>query len=140
MLRKRYVIECINDLLKNKANIVHSRPRSIQNFIMNVCTALTAYSFFENKPEALPVHLEKKNQLNLFYENFIPNLRITDSLSGFDRENLHLLNTKVEVSNEVKPMSWLAKYYPLYLIIIKLFKIKQPQILINFIRLGSNSK
>ena len=27
MLRKRYVIECINELLKNKANLVHSRHR-----------------------------------------------------------------------------------------------------------------
>lgn len=66
MLRKRCIIECINDLLKNKANIVHSRHRSIHNFIMNIYAALTAYSFFENKPEALPVHVEKSNQLNLF--------------------------------------------------------------------------
>ena len=66
MLRKRCIIECINDLLKNKANIVHSRHRSIHNFIMNICSALTAYSFFENKPEALPVHVEKSNQLTLF--------------------------------------------------------------------------
>lgn len=36
MLRKRYVIECINDLLKNKAEIVHSRHRSVHNFIMNI--------------------------------------------------------------------------------------------------------
>lgn len=63
---KRYIIECINDLLKNKANIVHSRHRSIHNFIMNVCSALTAYSFFENKPEALPVHVERTTQLTLF--------------------------------------------------------------------------
>jgi LPS O-antigen subunit length determinant protein (WzzB/FepE family) len=54
------------NLLKNKANIVHSRHRSIHNFIMNICAALTAYSFFENKPEALPVHVEKSNQLTLF--------------------------------------------------------------------------
>ena len=53
MLRKRYIIECINELLKNKANLVHSRHRSIHNFIMNLCSALTAYCFFENKPEAL---------------------------------------------------------------------------------------
>lgn len=49
-----------------RANIVHSRHRSIHNFIMNICAALTAYSFFENKPEALPVHLEKSNQLTRF--------------------------------------------------------------------------
>ena len=41
MLRKRYVIKCINELLKNKANLAHSRHRSIHNFIMNLCSALT---------------------------------------------------------------------------------------------------
>ena len=56
MLRKRYIIECINELLKNKANLVHSRHHSIHNFIMNLCSALTAYCFYENKPEALPVY------------------------------------------------------------------------------------
>ena len=66
MLRKRYIIECINELLKNKANLVHSRHRSIHNFIMNLCSALTAYCFFENKPEALPVDVEKSRQLELF--------------------------------------------------------------------------
>ena len=66
MLRKRCIIECINDLLKNKANIVHSRHRSIHNFIMNICAALTAYSFFDNKPQALPVYVEHTAQLALF--------------------------------------------------------------------------
>ena len=66
MLRKRYIIECINELLKNKANLVHSRHCSIHNFIMNLCSALTAYCFFENKPEALPVYVEKSRQLELF--------------------------------------------------------------------------
>ena len=66
MLRKRCIIECINDLLKNKANIVHSRHRSIHNFIMNISSALTAYSFFDNKPQALPVHVEHSTQLALF--------------------------------------------------------------------------
>lgn len=45
MLRKRCIIECINDLLKNKANLVHSRHRSMHNFAMNLCGALAAYSF-----------------------------------------------------------------------------------------------
>lgn len=53
MLRKRYIIETINDLLKNTAQIVHSRHRSVTNFIMNLVSALGAYCFFENKPEAL---------------------------------------------------------------------------------------
>ena len=66
MLRKCYTIECINEILKNKANLVHSRHRSIHNFIMNLCSALTAYCFFDNKPEALPVYVEKSKQLELF--------------------------------------------------------------------------
>ena len=66
ILKKKSIIECINDLLKNKADIVHSRHRSIHNFIMNICSALTAYSFFENKLEALPVHVKRATQLTLF--------------------------------------------------------------------------
>jgi len=66
MLRKRYIIECINELLKNKANLVHSRHRSVHNFLMNLCAALAAYCFFENKPEALPVCIEKTRQMELF--------------------------------------------------------------------------
>lgn len=66
MLRKRYIIECINDLLKNKATLVHTRHRAVHNFIMNLCSALTAYCFFDNKPQALPVHIEKAAMLELF--------------------------------------------------------------------------
>lgn len=50
MLRKRSVIETINDELKNVAQLVHSRHRSVINFGMNVLGALAAYSFFEKKP------------------------------------------------------------------------------------------
>ncbi len=66
MLRKRCIIETINDLLKNKAQIVHTRHRSVHNFLMNICGALTAYCFFDNKPQALPIHIEKTAQLELF--------------------------------------------------------------------------
>ena len=65
-LRKRYIIECINELLKNKANLVYSRHRSVHNFIINLCAALTAYCFFENKPDALDVRVEDARQLGLF--------------------------------------------------------------------------
>lgn len=40
--------------------------RSVRNFLVNLCSALTAYSFFDNKPEALPVHVERTAQLELF--------------------------------------------------------------------------
>lgn len=66
LLRKRYIIECINELLKNKANLVHSRHRSVHNFIINLCGALTAYCFFDNKPAALEVKVEKSKQLTLY--------------------------------------------------------------------------
>ena len=41
MLGKRYVIKCINHLLKDKGNLVHSKHRSIGNFIMNLITVLS---------------------------------------------------------------------------------------------------
>lgn len=67
MLRKRYIIECINQLLKDKANIVHSRHRSVYNFMMNLIAALGAYCFFENKPEAIQGYtIEETKQLDLF--------------------------------------------------------------------------
>lgn len=50
LLRKRSVIETVNDELKNVAQLVHSRHRSVFNFAMNVLSVLAAYSFFEKKP------------------------------------------------------------------------------------------
>ena len=82
MLRKRYIIECINELLKNKANLVHSRHRSIHNFIMNLCSALTAYCFFENKPEALPVYVKNQGSWNFFHAKLIPNSSIDKTKSS----------------------------------------------------------
>ena len=86
MLRKRYIIECINELLKNKANLVHSRHRSIHNFIMNLCSALTTYCFFDNKPEAHPVYVEKSKQLELFAYEAYPELayNMINSSEGSD--------------------------------------------------------
>ena len=67
MLRKRLIIETINDLLKNTAQIVHSRHRSLNNFIMNMISALGAYCFFDNKPKALTGYvIEDTKQLVLF--------------------------------------------------------------------------
>ena len=64
ILRKR-IIECINELLKNMANLVHSRHRSVHNLLTSLCAALAAYCFFKNKPEALPVRIEKSRPLEL---------------------------------------------------------------------------
>ena len=67
MLRKRYIIETINDMLKNTAQIVHSRHRFVSNFIMKLISALEAYCFFDNKPKALQGYcIENTKQLSLF--------------------------------------------------------------------------
>ena len=67
MLRKRCIIETINDMLKNTAQLVHSRHRSVNNFIMNMVAALAAYCFFDNKPQALQgYYIEKTKQLMMF--------------------------------------------------------------------------
>jgi len=50
LLRKRAIIECVNDFLKNICQLVHSRHRSVHNFIVNVVSALVAYSFIPKKP------------------------------------------------------------------------------------------
>lgn len=46
MLRKRALIESVNDELKNLCQIEHTRHRSFDNFIVNMLSALAAYSFF----------------------------------------------------------------------------------------------
>ena len=46
-LRKRALIETVNDELKNIAQIEHSRHRSSNNFIANALSAIAAYCFFE---------------------------------------------------------------------------------------------
>ena len=50
MLRKRSIIETINDMLKNVAQIVHTRHRSIANFIVNLLAGIAAYAFYDTKP------------------------------------------------------------------------------------------
>lgn len=50
LLRKRSVIETINDQLKNICHAEHSRHRSFGNFITNLVASLIAYSFKEKKP------------------------------------------------------------------------------------------
>lgn len=50
LLRKRSIIESVNDELKNMAQIEHSRHRSFHNFVNNFIAGLAAYSFFPKKP------------------------------------------------------------------------------------------
>jgi len=50
LLRKRHIIETINDQLKNQSQIEHSRHRSPLNFIVNVVAGLLAYMWQPKKP------------------------------------------------------------------------------------------
>ena len=49
MLRKRSIIETVNDMLENVAQLVHTRHRSMHNFLMNMLATMGAYSFFLSK-------------------------------------------------------------------------------------------
>jgi hypothetical protein len=50
MLKKRGVIESVNDILKSQCYIEHSRHRSPVNFFINQISGLVAYSFLDKKP------------------------------------------------------------------------------------------
>ena len=65
LLRKRSVIETINDELKNICSIEHSRHRSFENFITNLVSGLIAYCFFSKKP-AIKYETIQSDQLVLF--------------------------------------------------------------------------
>jgi len=49
-LRKRALIETVNDELKNICQIEHTRHHSFENFTTNLLSGLIAYSFFDKKP------------------------------------------------------------------------------------------
>ena len=65
LLRKRAIIETVNDELKNIAQVEHSRHRSFDNFIVNLLGAISTYFFFPKKP-CICVERTVDNQLTLF--------------------------------------------------------------------------
>ena len=50
MLSRRFIIETINDQLKNISQIEYSRHRSSHGFILNLMGGLVAYCLKQNKP------------------------------------------------------------------------------------------
>lgn len=67
LLRKRALIESVNDELKNICKIEHSRHRSITGFLINLTSALSAYHFFPKKPSLnITPSEEEITQLSLF--------------------------------------------------------------------------
>jgi hypothetical protein len=65
LLRKRSIIETVNDELKNICQIEHSRHRSFANFISNTLAAIATYCFFPKKP-AIRFH----NSIDLLNPNY----------------------------------------------------------------------
>ena len=65
LLRKRSVIETVNDELKNICQVEHSRHRSFGNFLTNLISGLIAYSFLPKKP-SIKFATENSNQICLF--------------------------------------------------------------------------
>lgn len=65
LLRKRALIETVNDQLKNSSQIEHTRHRSIANFRVNLLAGLIAYTHQPLKPS---LNLTNKHQLRLLNE------------------------------------------------------------------------
>ncbi|KAA6328391.1 hypothetical protein EZS27_022709 [termite gut metagenome] len=86
LLRNRSIIETINDELKNRRRIEHSRHRSPANFIMNLLAALTAtVSFLKNHRFCQVNGFSGVVNLSLFVMNSlikvtVPSMPNTDAL------------------------------------------------------------
>lgn len=66
LLRKRSVIETVNDELKNICQVEHSRHRSFNNFITNLLAAIATYFFFPKKP-TIRFNNDCREDLGLIY-------------------------------------------------------------------------
>ena len=65
LLRKRALIEKVNNRLKNIVQIEHSKHRLFKHFIANALSVITAYCFFNKKP-AIDVDFINDGQFRLF--------------------------------------------------------------------------
>jgi len=66
LLRKRALIEAVNDQLKNISQVEYTRHRSIWNFMANILGALVAYALQPNKPSLNLATIERKLIKNLY--------------------------------------------------------------------------
>jgi hypothetical protein len=63
MLSRRFIIETINDQLKNILFIEDSRHRSMNGFMLNLMAGLVAYCLKENKPSVNITDLERDSMV-----------------------------------------------------------------------------
>jgi Transposase DDE domain len=64
MLRKRCLIETVNDQLKNIAQVEHTRHRSVCNFLVNLLAGLISYTHQPQKP-TITLSSQERNLLQL---------------------------------------------------------------------------
>ena len=72
LLRKRALVETVNDELKNVCHIEHTRHRSIDGFASNLVAGLIAYNLRPKKPSSI---LTSSIKAGLLHEVIIPNSR-----------------------------------------------------------------
>lgn len=65
LLRKRALIETVNDELKNICQVEHTRHRSFENFLADLIYGLTAYCFLDKKP-SLNTEIIDRKQITKF--------------------------------------------------------------------------
>ena len=66
LLRKRAIIETVNNELKNIAQVEHSRHRCFDNFIVNLLGVIAAYCLFPKEP-CINLQRTIDTQLTLFW-------------------------------------------------------------------------
>ena len=66
LLRKRAIIETMNDELKNIVQVEHYRHRCFDNFIVNLLGAIAAYCLFPKKP-CINVQRTVDTQFSMFW-------------------------------------------------------------------------
>lgn len=64
LLRKRTLIETVNDELKNICQVGHARQRSPSNFLVNLIAGLIAYTYLPKKLSLKHVYLDYENELS----------------------------------------------------------------------------
>lgn len=62
LLRKRSLIETVNDRLKNISQLEHSRHRSVTHFLVNLVAGLIAYTYQPQKPS---LHIRRPQDTSL---------------------------------------------------------------------------
>ena len=62
LLRKRAIVETVNNELKNVCNIEHTRHRSVNNFVPNLVAGLIAYNLLPKKKPSMNIGIIDKSR------------------------------------------------------------------------------